>query len=126
MSVYDESMHGQIEPLHVIVDKEGGTEELGAADFGSWQTLIILPTTAPQQLLPQANERLNAYILVTGVATGFVRLGSRAQVMNNAGGQFFATVGGNTIKYEAKQEVWVVGDGVTASLSVMTLDHRYK
>jgi len=123
VTIYSEEMEEPIQPLHVVVDR---SEEIKSADYGSWQNLTVTPTFQPQQLLPQSYDRLNAYIFVSGSATGFVRLGSRAQIMNNTGGQFYSTVGGNSLKYESTQEVWIGSDGTTASINVMTLDHRYK
>ena len=122
MSVQDEDTETQIEPLLVQL-AAGAIEKDQVADWGSFQTLTITPTTQPQQILAENPHRKNAYLMVFGSATGFVRVGTRGQVMNNQGGQIPA---GQQLKYEARQEVWIASDGVTASLSVTAVDHRYK
>lgn len=109
----------ELEPLAV---KLVGSEQETVADWGSFQTFIVLPATQPQQILAENPHRKNAYIIVFGSATGFVRVGTRGQVSNNQGGQLPA----GQYKYESRQEVIMGGDGVTATMTVTVLDHRYK
>jgi hypothetical protein len=114
----DEDM--ELEPLHVRVVNEGEPPS-PSADWGSFQAILYSATSnIPQQILAFNKRRLNAYIIVQGT-TGFVRVGTRAQVMNNAGAQLTPPI---QVKYEAQQEVWAVGDGVNA-FTVNVLDHRY-
>jgi len=110
----------ELEPLHVkVVDTDAAIAEK-SADWGSFQAILFSTTSnQPQQILSQNNRRLNAYIIIVGT-TGFVRVGTRAQVMNNAGAQLPQ----GQYKYEAKQEVWAVGDGANP-FTVNVLDHRY-
>jgi len=111
----------ELEPLLVkLVDSQEKDE---ACDWGSFQTFPVTPSTPPQQILAENPNRKNAYIIVFGSSTGFVLVGTRGQVMNKQGGQL--PPGGQT-RYEARQEVWLASDGVTASISVTVLDHRYK
>jgi hypothetical protein len=114
----------EIEPLHVVLDKPGGEKDV-AADWGSWQTLQLTPTSPPQQMLVQNNKRKQAQIIVfAGTSAGagaFVRVGTRAQVMNNAGGQLQP----GRYPVENKQELWLGPDGTNAMIVVL-LDERYE
>lgn len=53
--------------------------------------------------------------------TGFVRVGTRAQIMNNQGGQ----LGVGRYPFEAKQELWMGSDG-SSTMTVTVLDERYE
>ena len=109
-----------VEPLLVRMADERFEQE--AADWGSFQAFTFSTTSnLAQQILPQNSKRLNAYIIVFG-ATGFVRVGTRGQVMNIAGAQLTGPI---QIKYEATQEVWAVGDGINP-FTINVLDHRYE
>lgn len=121
---------GQIEPIHVIIDRHQedveGQEAL--AEWGSWQTFNFAATTTPQasfqQILPQNRKRRRAQIIVfngTGAAAGaFVRVGTIAQVMNNSGGQLQA----GRFPIENAQGLWAVSDGTNAMI-VVVCDERY-
>lgn len=114
----------ELEPLHVVLDKPSGEKDV-AADWGSWQTLQLIATSPPQQCLAQNNKRKQAQLIVfagTGAApTAFVRVGTRAQVMNNQGG----TLGVGRYPVENKQELWLGPDGTNAMI-VVVLDERYE
>jgi hypothetical protein len=118
---------GQIEPLLVRVDK---TDETAMTpEFGSWQTISWAAAQSAQatmqQLLPESRERTEANIYVWAgagaAATAFVRIGTMAQVLNNAGGQIPAGV---RFTYHASQPVFVASDGVNA-MNITFLDERY-
>ena len=110
----------EAEPIEVKIIG-GKPEKEAAADWGSFQTYPLTPATPPQQILAFNRHRKNAYVIVNAGA-GFVRVGTRAQVMNNAGGQMPT----GQYKYEAMQELWASTDGTTATQSVISLDHRYE
>jgi hypothetical protein len=114
----------ELEPLHVVVDRQSEEKEV-AANWGSWQTYPLAGTTPAQQLLAQNNKRKQAQLIVfagTGAAAGaFVRVGTRAQVMNNAGGQLQP----GRYPVENTQELWLAPDGTNA-MTVVTLDERYE
>jgi len=114
----------ELEALRVHVENFGAERE-AAADWGSWQTFVFSSTSnVAQQILAQNNRRKGAQLDVNGT-TGFVRVGTRGQVMNNQGGQLFAGAGINRINVENKQELWCVGDGVN-TITVTVLDERFE
>ena len=114
----------EMEALRVNVENLSGEKE-AAADWGSWQTFTFSATSnVAQQVLAQNNHRKSGTVLVNGT-TGFVRVGTRGQVMNNQGGQLFAGAGINRVPIENKQELWMVGDGVN-TITVTVLDERYE
>jgi hypothetical protein len=114
----------EMEALRVHVENFGAERE-AAADWGSWQTFVFSATSnVAQQILAQNNRRKGAQLSVNGT-TGFVRVGTRGQVMNAQGGQLFAGAGINRINIENKQELWMVGDGVN-TITVTVIDERYE
>jgi hypothetical protein len=115
-----------IEPIHVIVDgkqEESETPEFGSWQFMSWPAAQTAVATA-QPILPQARRRYEAQIIITngaGAAAGaFVRVGTFAQVTQNAGAQLQA----GRYPYHAAQQVWAASDGVNAMI-INVLDERY-
>jgi hypothetical protein len=117
----------------LLVKEVGGTK-VERAEFGTWSTYVLLGTAAdvPQRILPLDRNRRRAVIQVNpgiaGNATGFVMVGSKAQVANgmaaaigNPGGQL---VSGNSVTVENMQELYLMSDGAH-SLSVVVLQERY-
>jgi hypothetical protein len=122
----EEGAGGQIEPIHVVMDK---AEEVGQTpEFGTWQNYSWPAATSAiasaQPILPQTRERYEAQIIVVngaGAAAGaFVRVGSLAQVLNNAGAQLQA----GRYPYHSAQPVYAASDGTNAMI-INVLDERY-
>ena len=99
-------------------------------------TITIYPQPQVTVVVTQPNSVLSINAINTPTATagyrgaltaspvsgiGYVRVGSRAQVMNGQGGQ----LGVGRYPYEAKQELWMVSDGSTTQ-NVVVLDERYE
>lgn len=97
------------------------------AEFGTYRTITLVGTEPRQQILPQDNSRVRAWILVSG--TGPVWVGTEAQCAavtagNTAGGGAqLATA--QTLPVQHREAVWLVPDG-THSATVVVAQERMR
>lgn len=125
-STEEEGAGGQIEPIHVVLDKD--EEQARTPEFGAWMTVSWPAATSAavsaQPLLRETRNRSKAQIIVyngaAAAAGAFVLVGSRGQVMNGQGGQLQP----GRYPVENSQELWIASDGVNAMI-VTVLDERY-
>lgn len=108
---------------HPVKVEVVGSETIAAADFGSWDSVVLGGTEQPFQFLPQAPLRDRAVILVQGTAGANVgiRVGTQEQVQNGRGAVLLAPC---TITKESQPEVWMAPLG--AAVTVAWLDERYR
>jgi|SRR5215831_397497 len=127
-STNEEGAGGQIEPIHVVIDRESREEAQATPEFGSWHTYSWPANTSvqasAQPILPQTRQRHGAQIIVyngTSAAAGaYVQVGSMEQVQNNAGAQLQA----GRYPVDAAQQLWAASDGANAMI-ITVIDERY-
>lgn len=110
----------------VSLDKRVSVTE-DPADFGTYRSVSFAATDPRLQVLPQDNNRVRAFLLVTG--TGPLYIGSEAQCAavsaGNLAGGGFPVPAGILIPIQHRETVWAVPDGThTATLNIIQERNR--
>jgi hypothetical protein len=100
----------------------------GGTVYSQQPVQVVVTTTTTFAIVvgpntPTATAQYRASFSVVPIlnSSSGARVGTRGQVMNNAGG----VLPQGQYKYEARQEVWAVSDG-TSTMNLIVIDHRYK